>query len=129
MAFTSNLKILSLFLLITLFSACIKEDVVIEPTEFTPVYSFWVGGHTYGNPNSYQYGLYPPLMQQQSFIDTFPNMRLGVLTGDIVYSPTQAYWDSALVDINAFSMAMYIAPGNHDRTMICSSSYLPPIGI
>jgi len=78
-------------------------------------YSFFVAGHAYGNPNSPQYGLYPELMKVKEEILAQDNMSMGFLTGDVVYKPTEAYWDSAMTDIEAFEMPVHIAAGNHDK--------------
>jgi len=77
-------------------------------------YSFFVAGHTYGNPMSPQYGLYPPFVNKISFINDYDGIEFGCLTGDVVVSSTSDYWDSAQVDIDKFEMPVYIAAGNHD---------------
>ncbi len=77
-------------------------------------YSFFAAGHTYGNPNNIQFGIH------QNFVDYFPvlnndiKMELGFLTGDVVYSNTAPYWDSAQLDLDLLEMPYYIAAGNHD---------------
>ncbi|MCH2224109.1 MAG: metallophosphoesterase [Crocinitomicaceae bacterium] len=78
-------------------------------------YAFFVAGHAYGNPMSFQYGLHPPLKKAISFLNNYPQMSLGVFTGDVVPKPTVAYWDSAYADIKQFNMPVHIAPGNHDK--------------
>lgn len=98
--------------MLLLFFGCQKDSIAQENK---PLYSFFVAGHTYGNPNSYQLGLHPPFVAQIPYINNYPTMQLGFLTGDIVFSSTQTYWDSALVDIHQFSMPIHIAAGNHDR--------------
>jgi len=80
----------------------------------SPVYSFFTAGHTYGNPLSFQYGLHPPFEDYISTLNDYPNMILGVLTGDVVPTATPAYWDSAQTDIDKLNMPVYIAAGNHD---------------
>ncbi|MBT5163275.1 MAG: hypothetical protein HOL96_05430 [Lentimicrobiaceae bacterium] len=80
-----------------------------------PKYSFFVAGHTYGNPINFQFGLHPPFINSIPLINSYQKMSLGVLTGDVVPKPTQIYWDSALVDINKLSIPIHIAPGNHDK--------------
>lgn len=103
------------FLLAFLFTGCQKDTI---KSEFVPKYSFFVAGHTYGNPNTYQLGLYPPFVAQFPYLNNYPKMELGVLTGDVVYSSTQTYWDSALVDIHQLDMPIHIAAGNHDRSPV-----------
>lgn len=78
-------------------------------------YAFFVAGHTYGKPGSAGYGMHPPFVKSISYLNDYPNMELGILTGDVVVKSTAAYWDSALVNINKFTVPIHIAPGNHDR--------------
>lgn len=78
------------------------------------LYSFFVAGHTYGNPSYPQYGLYPPFVNKIEFINDNQDMEFGCLTGDVVVSPTAEYWDSAQVDMDKFDIPLYIAAGNHD---------------
>jgi hypothetical protein len=80
-----------------------------------PKYSFFVAGHTYGNPIKYQYGLYPPFVNSIDYINSYQKMSLGVFLGDVVPKPTETYWDSALSDISRFSIPIHIAAGNHDK--------------
>ena len=78
-------------------------------------YSFFVAGHTYGNPMNFQYGLHPPFKTLTPEINNYPKLEMGILTGDIVPKPTQDYWDSALQDMSRFSVPLHVAPGNHDK--------------
>jgi len=78
-------------------------------------YSFFVAGHTYGNPNKIKYGLHPPFVNSIPYINSYPKMSFGVLLGDVVPKPTKDYWDSALSDIGNFSIPIHIAAGNHDK--------------
>jgi len=80
-----------------------------------PKYSFFIAGHTYGNPMKFQHGLYPPFVNTISYINSYPKMSFGILAGDVVPKPTKEYWDSAISDINKFSIPIHIAAGNHDR--------------
>lgn len=78
------------------------------------VYSFFTAGHTYGNPNSPQLGLYPPFTDFFETLNENPKMELGFLTGDVVNHSTPEYWDAAQVDISKLDMPVYVVPGNHD---------------
>ena len=78
-------------------------------------YSFFVAGHTYGNPMNYQYGLHPPFVKSIPWINDYSSMSLGILTGDIVPKPTKKYWDATLLDLDKFSFPIHVAAGNHDR--------------
>lgn len=88
-----------------------------------PSYSFFAAGHTYGNPISFQYGLHPPFVDYIPTINSYPDLELGFLTGDVVPTATAAYWDSAEVDINSLDMPVYMAAGNHDIGKEFSSRY------
>lgn len=77
-------------------------------------YSFFVAGHTYGNPINFQYGLHPPFIKSIPFINSYEKMSLGIFVGDVVPKPTKEYWDSAISDINKFSIPIHVAAGNHD---------------
>ncbi len=88
--------------------------VNVEAQNRTPLYSFFSAGHTYGNPMSPQYGLHPPFVEYIPAINNYPNIVLGVLTGDVVLHPTADYWDSAQIDIDKLNMPVRLAAGNHD---------------
>ena len=98
--------------LLTLASFLTWALVVSQPVN--PTYSFFTAGHTYGNPNSPQYGLYPPFMNKTGLINGYQGMAFGCLTGDVVVHSTAEYWDAAQADMEEFSMPLYIAAGNHD---------------
>lgn len=80
----------------------------------TVIYSFFTAGHTYGNPNSPHYGLHYPFTDFFPYLNTYPNMDLGFLTGDVVVQGTAAYWDSAQMDMALLNIPIFIAAGNHD---------------
>ncbi len=103
-----------------------KDAGTIEDSsksDFNLDYAFFTAGHAYGHPSEKHVGLHTPFVNQIPFINEYPNMELGVLTGDVVRRSTQAYWDSVQVDISRFSMPIYIAAGNHDRGEIFESLY------
>jgi len=77
-------------------------------------YSFFVAGHTYGNPNHPQLGLHPPFVEVIPKINDHPTMEFGVLLGDVVQDSTIEDWDAAQNDIKQINMPVYIAAGNHD---------------
>lgn len=80
----------------------------------SPIYSFFTAGHTYGKPGDIHYGLHYPFVDFIPTINNFYNVEVGILTGDVVVSPTAAYWDSAQIDIAKLDMPIFIAAGNHD---------------
>ena len=94
-----------------------------ENTQPIKPYSFIVAGHTYGNPGEPQYGLYPPFIQHTDYFNQLSNLSFGILTGDVVYQPNQAYWDAARADIAKFDFPIHIAAGNHDRGPIFDAHY------
>lgn len=77
-------------------------------------YSFFVAGHAYGSPGGKAIGLHPP------FVEAFPSIRqnekiaFGVLTGDIVRFPNEAYWEAVQREIRQLNCKVHLAPGNHD---------------
>ena len=116
--FKNYLLILTIFFNIGLYS-CDETNIDRPPLDYPDhSYSFFVAGHAYGNPNHPQYGFHPPLVNAIPKINNYSKMTLGVLTGDVVVSPTAEYWDSALVDIDKFDVPIHIAPGNHDRSAL-----------
>ena len=96
------------------------EGTVVEKKEG---YSFFVAGHTYGNPENYQLGLYPEFKRHFGFLREYPNMKAGFLTGDVVPKPTREYWDAALTDLERLPIDTYIAPGNHDKGAVFDSLF------
>lgn len=89
-------------------------SAIFLKSQTTPKYSFFSAGHTYGNPNSYHYGLHYPFVEYFPDLNNNPNLELGFFTGDVVYASTAAYWDSAMIDINKLNMPVFFAAGNHD---------------
>ena len=79
-----------------------------------PPYSFFVAGHTYGSPFTFGYGLHPPFVDMIPWINEYPGMEMGFLTGDIAYYNTADYIDSAIVDMQKIAVLVRPTPGNHD---------------
>lgn len=98
------------FILILIIFVC----PVLYGQNYNLKYSFFVAGHTYGNPNHHQYGLHPPFVEIIPEINSYPSMEFGVLLGDVVPDSTIEYWDAAQEDIKKINMPVYIAAGNHD---------------
>ena len=86
-------------------------------------YSFFVAGHTYGNPMSPQIGLYPKFKEQIKDINQTQGLELGIFTGDVVQKPTNEYWKAALKDMDEFNVPIHIARGNHDGGAIFDSIF------
>lgn len=89
-------------------------------------YTFFVAGHTYGNPMEFQYGLHPPFKTMIPQINAYPKLEFGILTGDVVPKPTVEYWDAAEADIDKFKVPIHIAPGNHDKSPVYHERYPDP---
>jgi hypothetical protein len=78
-------------------------------------YSFFIAGHTYGKPGVNNIGLHPPFKEKFSYIQSRPEIKFGVLTGDIVSAnPTSQDWDEVDNDIISLGLPVYFAVGNHD---------------
>ena len=81
----------------------------------TILYSFFIAGHTYGQPGVNNQGLHPPFKQKFDYIRSRDEIKFGVLTGDIVYpNPTAKDWDEVDADIAELGLPVYFAVGNHD---------------
>ena len=79
------------------------------------LYSFFVAGHTYGQPGVNNIGFHPPFKQRFSYIQSKPEIKFGVLTGDIVSPfPIAQDWDEIDIDIASLGLPIYFAVGNHD---------------
>ena len=79
-------------------------------------YSFFVAGHTYGAPGVNNPGFHPPFKSKFDFIRAIPKLKLGILTGDVVYLSTEEDWDEVDDDIRSLAIPVHIAAGNHDVT-------------
>ena len=101
-------------LLVLILGSAVLNGCTSQPGKTEVKYSFFVAGHTYGNPMDYQYGFHPPFAEAIPFLNDYPTLELGVLTGDVVPKPEPVYWDSALADIKKINVPVRIAPGNHD---------------
>ncbi len=78
-------------------------------------YSFFVAGHTYGKPGVNNIGFHPAFKQQFPYIQGRPEIKFGVLTGDIVSpNPIERDWDEIDADIDTLGLPVYFAVGNHD---------------
>lgn len=100
-----------------------KDSIDLYEIDSNTNYSFFVAGHTYGNPMNFQYGLHPPFNTMIPQINDYPKLEFGILTGDIVPKPTEDYWDSAEADMSRFKVPLHIAPGNHDKGPIFHDKY------
>lgn len=98
--------IVSIFFLVCSFSSNAQNSDVL--------YSFFVAGHTYGQPGI-KNGLHPPFKEKFEYIRNRPEIKFGVFTGDIVAAnPTANDWDKVDIDIKNLGLPVYFAVGNHD---------------
>ena len=65
-----------------------------SPGEDRAPYAFFVAGHVYGTPGAPSTGVYPPMKEAFGLLRAEPGLALGVLTGDIVDTPTNAAYDA-----------------------------------
>jgi hypothetical protein len=77
-------------------------------------YSFFVAGHVYGVPGTSDLGVYYKLKQKFPYIQSRPEIKFGVFTGDIVGHPCVEAWDSVDADIEELGLPVYFSVGNHD---------------
>lgn len=78
-------------------------------------YSFFVAGHLYGDPTKDKIdGIHPPFLEKIEFINQVPNIKFGVLTGDVISAPTQQKIKAAQKDLFSLKVPLHIAPGNHE---------------
>ena len=105
---------LLLFLGIALLSSCVKD----ESNEPSPEpYTFFVAGHSYGNHLADNIHLHPPFREQFGYFHRdYPDISLGILTGDIVRESNIESWEAVDDDIARLDLPVYFAPGNHDLT-------------
>lgn len=83
-------------------------------------HSFFIAGHTYGNPDDKDHplGLYQPFKDKFESINKDKNIELGFLLGDIVWnSKKPVYWDAVINDISALRPKIHVARGNHDGSL------------
>lgn len=78
-------------------------------------YSFFVAGHTYGQPGVDNEGFHPPFKEKFEYIQSREEIVFGVLTGDIVKpNPIAQDWEEIDADIEGLGLPVYFAVGNHD---------------
>jgi hypothetical protein len=91
-----------------LFISCVSHDHQDDS------YSFFVAGHTYGNPNGSNPGLHPPFIKSFGWINENEDIDFGILTGDIVRKSDVPSWDSVDAQLEKLRPKVYFCPGNHD---------------
>lgn len=78
-------------------------------------YSFFVAGHTYGDPGVNNPGLHPPFLAYFDSINANTDITFGVLTGDIVSpNPIAQDWDEVDANLATLNVPVHFAVGNHD---------------
>ena len=88
---------------------------LLEAQTDSSLYSFFIAGHTYGQPGVNNIGLHPPFKEKFGYIQNRTEIKFGVLTGDIVSpGPTAQDWDEVDADIDSLGLPIFFAVGNHD---------------
>jgi len=110
-------RCLAIIAISLLLSSCVKDRVLDEIP--TPAgihdYSFFVAGHTYGAAGIDNEGLHPPFVEQWDYLNTYDQLDLGFLTGDIVSpNPTVQDWIEVDRDLADLDVRTFFAVGNHD---------------
>lgn len=90
-----------------------SEAALPSATSEEVIYSFFVAGHTYGEPGVNNEGVHPPLESWFPEVNS-RNLDFGVFTGDIVRTSTAADWDEIDADLSELTPRVYFAVGNHD---------------
>ena len=96
-----------LLILLLLLVSCESEKIYKK-------YSFFVAGHTYGEPRTDNVGFHPPFKDKFKIINEDELISFGVLTGDIVITSTNKNWDEIDEDLKLLNYPVYFAVGNHD---------------
>ncbi|MFT4759572.1 MAG: calcineurin-like phosphoesterase family protein [Paraglaciecola sp.] len=100
--------LLNLFVLSLLLQSCESNN------QEENSYSFFVAGHTYGNPNAKNLGLYPPFVAKFDGLNQQDKLQLGILTGDIVRAANEKSWIAVWEELRNLNAKIHIAGGNHD---------------
>lgn len=81
-------------------------------------YSFFVAGHTYGDPklgdDTIGRGIYPAFKAQFESLNEDDSIAFGVFTGDMVQQANVQNWEAVERDLELLRMPVYKVPGNHD---------------
>ena len=98
-----------------LFLIFIQTAVIsISAQKDTIKYSFFVAGHTYENDGT-KMGLNSSFLEKFDYIRSRPEIKFGILTGDIVSSnPTAEDWDYVDAELLELEIPVYFTAGNHD---------------
>jgi hypothetical protein len=78
-------------------------------------YRFFVAGHTYGIKEKVVPGLHMPFVAQFDYLNQYPDMRFGVLTGDIVYYSNDTSWNNVDQQLTQLRVPVHFTTGNHDE--------------
>jgi len=112
--FWFNHPALVVFAIISLlFSSCKKYNDT--PAPVVKDYSFFIAGHTYGQPGVDNNGLHPPFQEKFELIND-RGIEMGFLTGDIVKQGTVNDWDEVDIALSYLNADVYFAVGNHDMS-------------
>ncbi len=113
----NKLSISFLFSLFIFLLSCQDRSTSLPPIEEKDphiLYSYFVAGHVYGNPNSIQLGVHPPLKEKFKWMEQDSTLSFGFFTGDFVPYSTKEYWDALEADIDTLGLEIYLVAGNHE---------------
>ena len=100
-----------LILAVTLMTSCENEKCI---KEVRSDYAFFAAGHAYSLPWVENDGFYVPFSENITYLNNYPNLNLGVFTGDVVFCDSEESWDEYLIAKESIDMDTYVVPGNHD---------------
>ena len=89
-------------------------------------YSFFVGGHTYGEPGVAD-GLHQPFLKYLQGTD-LQNLAFGVLTGDFVGIGDEETYAQAFEQLSFLNKPIFAAPGNHDEANAGNELFIKAFG-
>ena len=96
------------------FFCCCNDLESVFVSKSPVAYSFFVAGHTYGQPGIDNIGVHPSFKDKFDFIREDEVIAFGVFTGDIVLTSTEKNWDEIDSDIKLIGHPVYFSVGNHD---------------
>lgn len=103
------------FRTISILLAFLLGSTSIQAQAEESFYSFFIAGHASGAPGVNNVGLHPPFKAQFGYIQGRPEIKFGVLTGDIVQiNASVKDWEEIDADIVNLGLPVYFAFGNHD---------------
>ena len=107
-------RITTIALLLTTLYSCKDKPPEVIPETNNIQYSFFVAGHTYGNPMVPSTGIYPTFVDKFNIINEDANQLFGFFTGDITRQGREEQWEYVDSDIVKINVPVNYIVGNHD---------------